>query len=716
MENPPCTAETRTSASSTSGEISSAPTGNVPTDATPKDTVTNAPAVAVHRTAHRNVHLHSLEIATPLRSEGWAQLLSKHNLLVKYPNLPQYIQYGSQAGIPKIKQTYTPSNSPSVLVHYSAFEEIVSREFKKGRYAGPFTREEVEGRIGPFQSSPLSMVPKPGKPGRYRLVQNLSFPRNNPVMRSINHALDSDAFPCTWGTFATICTLINNLPPGSQGACRDVAEAYRIIPLAPDQWPGMVVQLADPKEFAINKCNSFGSATAGGLFGLFADALADIYRAEGIGPTSKWVDDQVFIRIPRTHLVEYNQTRADLRKVIADAGGWKQRGGRLWTGRGPRSDGRVEEFDEDMSFPVRDVAADREHGYTYNLSDVDRISDQLGIPWERSKDVDFCPSFPFIGFVWDIEKKTVTLRQEKKEKYLLAIKEWRKSRTHTLGEAQKLYGKLSHASLAHPEGRPYLVNLEATLGIFHDSPHVPRTPPRQLPADLDWWTAELSKPTIGRSIPTAHKVHDVAAFSDASSSTGIAIIIGTRWRAWKLLPGWNTDKRDIGWAEAVGFELLARAVVRLNPERHRETHFEVYGDNQGVVEGWKRGRSRNPRVNEVFKRIAKFLRDANVVIHARYVRSEKNPADGPSRGIYPPKSLLLPPLDTPHELEHLLTDYDCPANDHRLANGQPQPALQTLPKPERAHPVARGIADEDLSTLARHLYQAKIAPQWDELW
>ena len=339
MENPPCTAETKISALSTSGGILSAPTGNAPMDATPKDIVTNAQAAAVYPTAHRNVRSRSLEIATPLHSEGWSQLLSKHNLLIKYPDLPQYIRYGAKAGIPEIRRTYIPPNCTSILVQSLAFEEIITREFEKGRYAGPFTRKEVEERIGPFQTSPLSMVPKPGKPNKFRLVQNLSFPRNNPAVQSINHALDSDAFPCTWGTFATICTLIDHLPPGSQGACRDVAEAYRIIPLAPDQWPGMVVRLADPNKFAINKCNSFGSATAGGLFGRFADALADIFRAEGMGPTSKWVDDQVFIRILRTHLDQYNQSRATLRKAITEAGGWKQRGGRLWTGRGPRSDG-----------------------------------------------------------------------------------------------------------------------------------------------------------------------------------------------------------------------------------------------------------------------------------------------------------------------------------------------------------------------------------------
>ena len=69
----------------------------------------------------------------------------------------------------------------------------------------------------------------------------------------------------------------------------------------------------------------------------------------------------------------------------------------------------VEEFDEDMAFPIQYLAADRSHGYTYDLADIDRISTELGIPWERSKDVNFSLSFPFIGFIWDIEKKVVSL-------------------------------------------------------------------------------------------------------------------------------------------------------------------------------------------------------------------------------------------------------------------------------------------------------------------
>ena len=48
-----------------------------------------------------------------------------------------------------------------------------------------------------------------------------------------------------WGTFATICYTICNLPPSSQASIWDVAEAYRTIPIMPNQWPGLMVKLCD---------------------------------------------------------------------------------------------------------------------------------------------------------------------------------------------------------------------------------------------------------------------------------------------------------------------------------------------------------------------------------------------------------------------------------------------------------------------------------------
>jgi hypothetical protein len=295
--------------------------------------------------------------------------------------------------------------------------------------------------------------------------------------------------------------------------------------------------------------------------------------------------------------------------------------------------------------------------YTYTFADIDTITDLLGIPWERSKDVPFCTTVPFIGLLWDLDKKTVSLIDKKKTKYRAAIREWNTTRTHNLKQVQKLYGKLLHTCLVVPRGRAYLMGLEAMLGIFHDSPLKPRTPPASTSAELSWWENLLSKPSLSRLIPGPCDLLDTGAFSDASSNVGIGIIIGQRWRAWRLIPGWKTDGRDIGWAEAVSFELLCYFVLQLAP---RPGHFKVYGDNRGVVEGWWKGRSRNVQTNRVFQRIHERLEDTTSSLHTCYVTSRLNPADGPSRGIFPPFNLLLPTMVIPNELRNLIADFNAP--------------------------------------------------------
>ena len=649
---------------SASMESSSVRTGNVPADVGKwtKATSTSVQAVGQPSTVPTPANTRRPEIRTPLVAAEWKAALDAAHISHRYPQIPRFITYGADAGIGSISTTFAPPNHPSIIAHQEVFHDIVNMEFQKGRYWGPFSRTELEDIIGPFQTSPLSLIPKPGKPGKFRLIQNLSYPRNVKDILSINSSIETDLYPCTWGTFATVATLVWSLPPGSTGACRDVAEAYRIVPLARDQWPGVVVRLnddQDPRPFALNTCTCFGKKSSGGLFGMFADALLDILRGAGIGPSLRWVDDFVFFAIRREFLDEYNRLREKWRVKIAKNGGRQQKGGRYWFKGETLPSDRMEEFAEDMSTPLRDLAAQSgrtsDTRFTFSIEDVDNISAKLGIPWERSKDVPFGTTVPFIGFDWDLGKKKVSLQEKKREKYLGAIEEWRRRKTHTLGDVEKLYGKLLHTCLIIPEGRAYLTKLESMIGIFRDTPHKPRHPPRHIDFDLLWWLRTLSKPTLTREIPGAQEVVDVQAFSDASSTVGIGIVVRDRWRAWALKPGWNSEQRDIGWAEAVGMELLIKAVVREAPPG---TRFKVYGDNRGVVEGWWTGRSRNAQVNEVFKRIHFCLSLHECTAYTRYVTSASNPADGPSRGIFPDRGKLLPPIELPKELEPFVLPLD----------------------------------------------------------
>lgn len=72
----------------------------------------------------------------------------------------------------------------------------------------------------------------------------------------------------------------------------------------------------------------------------------------------------------------------------------------------------------------------------------------------------------------------------------------------------------------------------------------------------------------------------------------------------------------------------------------------------------------------MFHRIHALLEStgAGASFHLQYVPSADNPADDPSRGIFPPQHLLLPPITLPDDLSHFLLD----AN---LSNQHPRPTV-----------------------------------------
>ena len=361
----------------------SKPQLDVQTPRTPPDT--RVQVVESLATEPSLVLLHrKLNPLTPYNPDAWLGQLKYHSILDKYPSLYHSLTHGFNFGIPSISQTYTPSNNPSIYKYPEAYNEIVENEFWKGRYIGPFSQAELEALIGPFQSSPLSLVDKPGKPGKYRAVHDFSHPHlsnKNPIP-SINSAISSHDFPCTWGTFSTVCLIIYRLPPGSQASIRDISEAYRTIPAHYQQWPGLVVRLREENSFAANINNNFGLTSAGGAHGHLADAGCDIIRANGIGPLSKWVDDHIFFRIPHPHLSNYNAKHHIWHQTVMDNGGQIHEGSRLWFRGDTMVDERPEEFDKDMAFPLRDLSCTSPRSlidaqFTYADANIDYISNKL---------------------------------------------------------------------------------------------------------------------------------------------------------------------------------------------------------------------------------------------------------------------------------------------------------------------------------------------------
>lgn len=116
------------------------------------------------------------EALTPYNPDAWEMALRAAGLSDRYPHIPEGLRRGFVLDIPSIKSTQAPPNKESVATYQQNFLSIVHTELEKESYIGPLKFNEVESLIGHFQSSPFCIIPKPGRPGRYRIIQNYSFP------------------------------------------------------------------------------------------------------------------------------------------------------------------------------------------------------------------------------------------------------------------------------------------------------------------------------------------------------------------------------------------------------------------------------------------------------------------------------------------------------------------------------------------------------------
>jgi len=217
---------------------------------------------------------------TPYKANNWDKILRAAGLLPCFAKVPEGIRSGFKLNFPTITITQTPANSQSVDKYKEQLDTIIREEIRKSRYIGPFSHQTLIDLIGPFQTSPLSIIPKPYKPDKFRLIQNFSFPRAHHteyLNASINSHINANDFPTTWGKFSVIYLLISRLPPGSEAATRDIAEAYRTIPLHPSQWPAAVVRTSND-EFYVDTCTAFRATPSAGAYRHVADAGAEIFH------------------------------------------------------------------------------------------------------------------------------------------------------------------------------------------------------------------------------------------------------------------------------------------------------------------------------------------------------------------------------------------------------------------------------------------------------
>jgi hypothetical protein len=420
-------------------------------------------------------------------------------------------------------------------------------------------------------------VPKSFGSSDRRIVQDLSFPRNDPTRSSVNDQIDIEDFRCDWGTFNEIRIIVIEAPENTEAATLDVDAAFRCCPVHPSQQRNFVIHWND--SYYVDHNAPFGATSAGGVFGRVADAKSAILKHKKIGPSKNWVDDFVFFRFPL----------------------------RLYPS------------------PV----------FSYSLTDIYALARRLGWPWKESKTRPFAVEFKYLGFTWNLATKTVQVPEQKKLRYLEKLLPWHEGSKFMKKDVESVLGTLVHCSLALPDGRSHLPSLSRFAASFNflSSPFIRKTPGPSVLTDIHWWRTQLAAEFCGSVLSVLSKPPPISPadfWVDASSSWGIGIVFEGEWDAWKFLEDWDTDGRNIGWAEFVAVELGLLFAIH---KGHSDTHFLLKSDNQGVIHAIKGGKSRSPVQNLVLQNITSLLSHHRLWISSSYVPSLSNLADPPSRGL-----------------------------------------------------------------------------------
>ena len=155
---------------------------------------------------------------------------------------------------------------------------------------GPFEPQECSGVV----TSSVGVVPK-STPGKFRVIVDLSRPEgasvNDQLLRELTHV--------AYSSIEDASLAMHALGQGAQLAKIDIRDAYRIIPVHPEDRPFLALSWQD--RVYIDCQLPFGLASAPAIFSAVAEALEWILRRRGVRGVPHYLDDFLLMGAPGSH-------------------------------------------------------------------------------------------------------------------------------------------------------------------------------------------------------------------------------------------------------------------------------------------------------------------------------------------------------------------------------------------------------------------------------
>ena len=170
-----------------------------------------------------------------------------------------------------------PIKCPTIISEY------LQREVQLGRMC----KHEVKSPK--IHLSPLGAIPKKHKPGKWRLIVDLS----SPAGASINDGISAEWSSVAYVSIDHLSSLVISTGRGSFLVKADIKEAYRMLSIHPENqallgvcWEGIIYT---------DRALPFGLRSAPKIFSAVADALQWIVVNKGVRNLLHYLDDFIFV-------------------------------------------------------------------------------------------------------------------------------------------------------------------------------------------------------------------------------------------------------------------------------------------------------------------------------------------------------------------------------------------------------------------------------------
>lgn len=163
-------------------------------------------------------------------------------------------------------------NHPSCQSNPRVVSERILSELSKGRLLGPIAPHLLPN----VHVSPMGLIPKPHQPNKFRLIVDLSCPAHE----SVNDGIPSDLCSLKYASVDDAVAKVKALGRGTGLVKMDLEDAYRIVPVHPDDYHLLGVCWED--HTFVDRALPFGLCSAPKIFSAVADFISWVLHQEGI--------------------------------------------------------------------------------------------------------------------------------------------------------------------------------------------------------------------------------------------------------------------------------------------------------------------------------------------------------------------------------------------------------------------------------------------------